>query len=60
MTTGSYTVWFVLAMVAGFMFVVLACQYLGSSLLISPALASWLPLMIFAPAALAMYDRVER
>lgn len=49
-----------LALVAGFMTVVLACQYLGTSLLISPALASWLPLMVFAPAAVAMYDRVER
>jgi lipopolysaccharide export system permease protein len=49
-----------LAMVAGFMLVVLACQYLGASLLVSPALAAWLPLMVFAPAAVAMYDRVER
>ncbi|HEX4148587.1 MAG TPA: LptF/LptG family permease [Pirellulales bacterium] len=46
-------------LVAGFMLMVLAFQYAGSSYLLDPALASWMPLMIFAPAAVGMLDRVE-
>ena len=34
-------------LVIWFMGVVLACQYCGSSYLISPALSAWLPLMLF-------------
>lgn len=34
-----------------FMVVVLGCQYLGTNYLISPALAAWLPVMIFVPWA---------
>jgi lipopolysaccharide export system permease protein len=37
-----------------FYLVVLGCQSLGSSYMISPALAAWLPLIIFVPAAMAM------
>jgi lipopolysaccharide export system permease protein len=37
-----------------FYLVVLGCQYLGTSYLISPALAAWLPLLIFVPMAVAM------
>jgi lipopolysaccharide export system permease protein len=46
-------------LVAGFMMLVLGFQYLGASYLLDPALASWLPLMLFVPAAVAMFDRVE-
>jgi len=47
-------------LVAGFMMLVLAFQYLGSSYLLEPSLAAWLPLMVFVPAAVAMFDRVDR
>ena len=40
--------------VVGFYVVVLACQWLGSSYLVSPALGAWLPLIIFVPTAMAM------
>ncbi|MEX0936901.1 MAG: LptF/LptG family permease [Pirellulales bacterium] len=40
----------------GFMLVVLACQALGTGSWISPALAAWMPLMIFAPLAIALAD----
>ncbi len=46
--------------VIGFMMVGIGCQYLGSSYLVEPALAAWLPLMIFVPAGVALYDRVDR
>lgn len=39
-----------------FMFGVLACQYLGSSYLISPALAAWLPLLVFVPGAVWLFE----
>jgi hypothetical protein len=38
------------------MMVVIGCQYLGSSYLVSPAKSVWLPLMIFIPLAVAMSD----
>jgi len=44
------------ALVAVFMLVMLACQYLGASSLIRPALAAWLPLIIFMPFAIGMSD----
>jgi len=44
------------AVVLAFMLVVLACHYLGSSYLISPALAAWCPLMIFVPIAVGMSE----
>jgi len=40
-----------LAVVTVFMATVLGCQSLGSKGLLSPSLAAWLPLMIFAPVA---------
>jgi lipopolysaccharide export system permease protein len=46
-------------LVVAFMLLVLAFQYAGGSYLLDPALASWMPLMIFVPAAVAMFDRVE-
>jgi lipopolysaccharide export system permease protein len=46
--------------VIGFMMVGIGCQYLGSSYLVEPALAAWLPLMLFVPAGVALYDRVDR
>lgn len=47
------------SLVAGFMLVVLASQYLGSILLFSADFAAWLPLMIFVPTAVYMFDRIE-
>ena len=44
------------ALVAVFMLVTLACQNLGASSLIRPALAAWLPLIIFMPLAIGMSD----
>lgn len=49
-----------LALVVVYMVTILACQYLGSVYLIDPALAAWIPLMIFVPAAVGLFDRVER
>ena len=40
-----------LLVVAGFFLVVLASQAMGTTVTISPALAAWLPLIIFLPAA---------
>lgn len=45
-----------LGLVTMFMLVIIACQYLGGIYLLSPALAAWLPLMIFLPAAVGMSD----
>jgi lipopolysaccharide export system permease protein len=44
------------ALVVVFYLVVLGFQYLGTSYLVSPALAAWCPLMIFVPLAAAMSD----
>jgi lipopolysaccharide export system permease protein len=35
---------------------VLGSQYLGAAYLLSPALAAWLPLMVFVPWAVATSD----
>lgn len=40
-----------LLLVAGFFVVVLGCQTLGNTILVSPALAAWLPMLIFVPLA---------
>ncbi len=40
-----------LLLVGGFFVVSLACQAMGNSVMISPALAAWLPLLLFAPVA---------
>ncbi|HEV3342415.1 MAG TPA: LptF/LptG family permease [Pirellulales bacterium] len=42
-----------------FMVVVMASQYLGQISLIRPALAAWVPLIIFVPVAVGMYERIE-
>ncbi|HKD37535.1 MAG TPA: LptF/LptG family permease [Pirellulales bacterium] len=44
------------AVVVGFMILVAAAQYLGSSYLIPPDLAAWLPLILFAPAAMYLSE----
>jgi lipopolysaccharide export system permease protein len=43
-----------MGLVALFFIASIACQKLGTSCLISPALAAWGPLMIFVPAAVGM------
>jgi hypothetical protein len=42
------------------MLVVLSAQSLGSSGWLKPALAAWLPLILFAPLAAALYDRLRQ
>jgi lipopolysaccharide export system permease protein len=49
-----------LSVVTLFMLVVLGCQSLGSGGWIAAPLAAWLPLIIFAPLAAAMYDTLHR
>jgi lipopolysaccharide export system permease protein len=43
-----------LVLVLAFMLVVIACQYLGDAYVVNPALAAWLPLMIFVPFAVGL------
>jgi lipopolysaccharide export system permease protein len=40
-----------LAVVIGFFLVVIGCQYLGTSFLVSPVVAVWAPLFLFVPLA---------
>jgi lipopolysaccharide export system permease protein len=40
-----------LLVVIGFTLVVMGCQYLGTSMLVSPVLAVWIPLFLFVPLA---------
>lgn len=47
------------AVCTAFMLVVMGFQYLGAVALLRPALSAWAPLMIFAPIAVAMFDRIE-
>jgi lipopolysaccharide export system permease protein len=49
-----------LAIVTVFMIVVLSCQSLGSQGWLPPALAVWLPLIIFVPVAVAMSDSLRK
>jgi lipopolysaccharide export system permease protein len=49
-----------LAVVTVFMLVVLGCQSLGSTGWLAPAIAAWLPLMLFAPLAAGMTDSLRR
>jgi lipopolysaccharide export system permease protein len=49
-----------LAVVAVFMIVNLGCKQLGTSGLLIPPLAAWLPLMIFAPIAAAASDTLRQ
>lgn len=48
------------AVTAVFSIVVIASQHLGRVYVISPALAAWLPLMLFVPLAVAMADPMRR
>lgn len=45
-----------LALVLAFMLIVIACNYLGDAYVVNPALAAWLPLMIFVPCAVGLSD----
>lgn len=47
-----------LMLVAVFFATIFACQYLGRDTL-SPALAAWLPVFIFGPVSLVMFDAVH-
>ncbi len=38
---------------------IFACQWLGKDEYVSPALAAWLPVIVFAPSALVMFDAVH-
>jgi lipopolysaccharide export system permease protein len=49
-----------LAVVTVFMVVVLGCQSLGSGGWLQPALAAWLPFMLFAPLAAGMSDSLRQ
>jgi lipopolysaccharide export system permease protein len=49
-----------LAVVTVFMLVVLGCQFAGTSGWLSPPLAAWLPLIVFAPFAAAMLDSLRQ
>ncbi len=46
--------------VACFLLVVIGCQYLGASVLLSPALAAWIPLIIFIPIAVWLSESLWR
>lgn len=49
-----------LAVVTVFMLVVLGCQFAGTNGWLSPPLAAWLPLIVFAPIAAAMLDSLRQ
>lgn len=57
---GNRNMFFAIGLCVGvvvlFYLVVLACQYLGNSYLVRPALAAWLPLFIFVPTAVWMSE----
>ena len=48
-----------LMLVVVFFMTIFACQFLGKDDYISPALSAWLPVIIFGPFALVMYDAVH-
>lgn len=48
------------AVVTVFMGVVLGCQFLGANGSLTPSLAAWLPLIIFAPLAAWMFDSLRQ
>jgi len=48
------------AVTAVFMLTVILFQVLGSGYLLSPALSAWMPLLIFVPVAVALFDRLKR
>jgi lipopolysaccharide export system permease protein len=48
-----------LALCAGFFAACFACQQLGDKEFVSPALAAWLPVIIFGPLAFVMFDAIH-
>lgn len=48
-----------LAMCAIFFATVLACKQLGDGEFISPALAAWLPVLIFGPISFSLFDAIH-
>ena len=48
-----------LVLCATFFGACLACQFLGSSEYLSPALAAWLPVLTFGPLSFALFDAVH-
>ncbi len=48
-----------LVMCAVFYAAVFGCKYLGENDLISPALAAWLPVMLFGPVTISMFDAIH-
>jgi lipopolysaccharide export system permease protein len=48
-----------LAMCAVFFAVVFAGKFLGTGDYVSPAMAAWLPVLIFGPIAIALYDAIH-
>ena len=54
MIDATFMIGLCVAVVAGFHVVVIAAQQLGNISRITPALAAWLPLMIFVPLAAAV------
>ncbi|MBX3415437.1 MAG: LptF/LptG family permease [Pirellulales bacterium] len=48
------------AVTSVFMLVVFGLQHLGAVYLVDPALAAWMPLMIFVPVAVAMSDPLRQ
>ncbi len=48
-----------MGMCAMFYGVVFACKFLGDSDFLPPALAAWLPVLIFGPISFALYDAIH-
>ena len=48
-----------LVMCAVFYGVVLGCRFLGNADLLPPALAAWLPVLIFGPLSFVLYDAIH-
>jgi lipopolysaccharide export system permease protein len=48
-----------LAMCAAFFAIVFGSKFMGVADFISPALAAWLPVLIFGPFAVAFYDAIH-
>ncbi len=49
-----------LVAVAGFMIVVIGCQYLGAIMLVGTSTAAWLPLLIFVPITVFFSDPLRQ
>jgi lipopolysaccharide export system permease protein len=48
-----------LAVAAAFFMVVYTCKFLGDHDLLAPALAAWLPVLLFGPIAFVMFDSMH-